>query len=86
MNSALERLRSLRAGSAAPIHPTEHVDGLGLDHLAIMKVSDLPEPWRELYEERAAIREFDGCQAREHAEAEAFNEILQLMRESAERK
>ncbi|MCG3139125.1 MAG: hypothetical protein HJJLKODD_03004 [Phycisphaerae bacterium] len=39
----------------------------------------LPERWRELYEERAAIREFDGGQAREHAETEALKEILILM-------
>jgi hypothetical protein len=39
----------------------------------------LPAPWRELYEERAAIREFDGQQAREHAEAEALKEIMQIM-------
>lgn len=41
---------------------------------------DLPESWRELYEERAAIREFDGGQAREHAEAEALREIVARMR------
>lgn len=39
--------------------------------------ADLPDPWRELYEERAAIREFDGGQPREHAEAEALKEILE---------
>jgi hypothetical protein len=44
---------------------------------------DLPEPWRELYEERAAIREYDGGQAREHAEVEALREILAMMRDSA---
>jgi len=41
---------------------------------------DLPEPWREWYEERAAIREYDGGQAREHAEAEALKETLDAMR------
>ncbi len=43
--------------------------------------ADLPEPWRELYEERAAIRQFEGGQAREHAEAGALKEILQRMTE-----
>ncbi|MCC7291376.1 MAG: hypothetical protein IT449_04845 [Phycisphaerales bacterium] len=45
--------------------------------------ADLPEPWRELYEERAAIREYDGGQAREHAEAAALSEILEGMRRGA---
>lgn len=41
---------------------------------------DLPPDWRCEFEERAAIREYDGGQAREHAEAEAFTEILTRMR------
>ena len=41
---------------------------------------DLTGSWRELYEERAAIREYDGGQAREHAEAEALCEIISAMR------
>ena len=40
---------------------------------------DLPEDWYEEWGERAAIREFDGGQAKEHAEAEAFTEILARM-------
>lgn len=43
----------------------------------------LPERWRELYEERAAIREYDGGQTREHAEAEAMIEIVAAMRREA---
>lgn len=43
----------------------------------------LPERWRELYEERAAIREYDGGQTREHAEAEAMKEIVAAMRREA---
>lgn len=42
--------------------------------------SDLPEEWHEFYEERAAIREFDGHQPREHAEAEALREVVAKMR------
>lgn len=41
---------------------------------------DLAERWREYYEERAAVREYDGGQAREHAEAEALAETLTAMR------
>ena len=40
---------------------------------------DLPSDWRCEFEERAAIREHDGGQVREHAEAEAFHEILARM-------
>lgn len=46
--------------------------------------AELPSDWRIEWEERAAIREFDGGQAREHAEAEALTEILARMR-AAER-
>lgn len=45
---------------------------------------DLPHKWREMYEERAAIRHFDGGQALEHAEAEALRETLAAMRRLAE--
>ncbi|MFO0839906.1 MAG: hypothetical protein U1D55_15450 [Phycisphaerae bacterium] len=40
----------------------------------------LPPAWREWYEERAAIREFDGRQPREYAEAEALRETVEAMR------
>lgn len=43
---------------------------------------DLPPNWRALYEERAAIREYDGKQTREHVEAAALAEVVaQLTRE-----
>ena len=45
---------------------------------------DLPADWRCEFEERAAIREYDGGQVREHAEAEAFSEILARMRAAGE--
>jgi len=44
---------------------------------------DLPETWRELYEERAGVREYAGGQSREHAEAEALREIIMMMRTAA---
>lgn len=42
----------------------------------------LPPSWREYFEERAAVREFDGGQTREHAEAEALRETIAAMRKS----
>ena len=42
-------------------------------------VADLPADWGLEFEERAAIREFEGGQLREHAEAEALREILDGM-------
>lgn len=41
---------------------------------------ELSAPWREMFEERVAIREHDGGQAREHAEAEALAEVLDAMK------
>lgn len=46
---------------------------------------DLPEPWDEWYAERAAIREYDGGQARENAEAEALREVLHAMQAATKR-
>lgn len=46
----------------------------------------LPEDWREVYEERAAIREFDGGQTREHAEAEALREAVEMWRKAARKR
>ena len=44
------------------------------------RAEELPERWREWYEERAAIREFDGGQTRKVAEVEALTEIVQRMK------
>lgn len=41
--------------------------------------ADLPAEWRIEWEERAAVREYLGGQAREHAEAEALTEIVARM-------
>ncbi|NOT02796.1 MAG: hypothetical protein HOP29_19515 [Phycisphaerales bacterium] len=40
---------------------------------------DVSPEWRKFYEERAAIREFEGGQTREHAEAGAWAETSKLM-------
>ena len=45
---------------------------------------DLPGDWRVEFEERASIREYDGGQAREHAEAQALREIVERMRSAGE--
>lgn len=51
-----------------------------------MKPDELSDPWREWYEERAAIREFQGHEPREVAEAEAMKETLAAMeKRNAER-
>ncbi len=55
--------------------PTD--DGPGAHELT---PAELPGDWRVHFEERAAIREYDGGQAREHAEAEALRETLAAMR------
>jgi hypothetical protein len=42
----------------------------------------LPADWHFRWDERAAIMEYDGKLPREHAEALALTEILQLMRQA----
>lgn len=46
--------------------------------------ADLPAYWREHYEERAAIREYEGGQSRDQAEAEALRETIDLMKAAGE--
>jgi hypothetical protein len=41
---------------------------------------DLPPDWRLFWEERAAVREYDGGLPREHAEAAALADTLGEMR------
>ncbi len=52
----------------------------------IRSPDDLPPYWREHYEERAAIRHFDGGQALEHAEAEALRGTLAAMLQATDRR
>ena len=68
MLTTLERLRAVRAGDDLPID--------------IITPDELPPVWREFYDYRAAVREFDCKQAREHAEAEAFTEAIRAWRGS----
>jgi len=44
---------------------------------------DLPSDWRVEYEERAAIREYDGNMTRELAEHYALLEIIEMMKTRA---
>lgn len=48
----------------------------------ILTPADLPPEWFFLWNERAAIRTFDGGAPVEVAEREAFEEIVQLMRQA----
>jgi hypothetical protein len=41
---------------------------------------DLPPDWRCMWEERAAIMEYDGGLLKEHAEAAALADTLDVMR------
>ena len=79
--SALARLQRLRSEPLTARQSDSTSGGIcrnfeGLD----LTVGDLPPDWRIEWEERAAIREFDAGQVREHAEAEAFGEIVARMR------
>ena len=51
------------------------------DRFTEVELSRLPEDLRELWDERAAIREFDGHQAREQAETHALYDLLRLARD-----
>ena len=63
MNSALERLRALRAGKSAEVD----------------EVDAIPMEWRYEFEERAAILEYDGGLSREEADRQAFVEMQKRM-------
>jgi len=62
MISTLERLRALRAGKR-------------LDSPTLIDLDNLPMDWREEFEERAAILEYDGGLSREQADRQALQEI-----------
>jgi hypothetical protein len=49
-----------------------------------LRVEDLDTDWRIEWEERAAIKEYDGELPRERAEAEALAEIIMKMRWSTD--
>ena len=45
----------------------------------LFRAEELPERWREWYEERAGIREFDGGWTRDKAENQAMEETVKRM-------
>ena len=67
LDSTLERLRALRAGKS-------------LDSPFLIGLDDLPiDRWYE-FEERAAIREYEGGLSREQANREVLAEIVERIR------
>jgi hypothetical protein len=50
-----------------------------LDPVPALTPDDLPPDWRDAYEERAAIREFDGGLPHEQAEHLALQDVLRQM-------
>lgn len=90
MISALERLRTLRAGKDHDQADPMARYGLSTDpgkqaedHQIYRPMplppkcpADLPIDWRIDWEERAAILEYDGGLSREEADQRAFTEIL----------
>ena len=50
----------------------------------ILEPDELPDAWREMYEERSAIREYCGNPSREWAEARAMKETVAAMRAAGE--
>lgn len=61
--------------SAAPANPAA-AHPTPAEKKAAITPADLPPYWRELWEERAAIVEYDGGQQRNQAETDALAEIL----------
>jgi hypothetical protein len=49
-----------------------------------VRVEDLDPDWRVEWEERAAIREYDGGLPRERAEALALKDVIEMMRGASE--
>lgn len=50
-------------------------------HIAVIRyrTRGWPQPWRDHYEERAAMMEYDGGLSREEAETQAYLLISQMM-------
>lgn len=65
---------------AALLTARELFDGELVAIRPALRVDDLPADLRELFEERAAIREHDGGEPRDLAEREALAEIAGMMR------
>src|SRR5262249_6425799 len=73
-----------RAGPLAEqllAHKGEVIDALAA---ASLTPADLPADWHAVWDERAAIMEYDGGLPRERAEALALVDILQQMRRAGQ--
>ncbi|MBN2448001.1 MAG: hypothetical protein JXO22_14820 [Phycisphaerae bacterium] len=73
-------LEQLITGNAVDSPSPDSFDGRSQSVTLRATPDELPADWRVWFEERAAIREYDGMQAREHAEAEALAETVAAMR------
>jgi hypothetical protein len=77
-------LKALREANSTPVGATPEVR-TGYERNEINEISPpllpdrLPPDWHFLWDERAAIMEFDGGLPRERAEAGALNDIFQVM-------
>lgn len=67
----------VEAGELSPVPEVEPDERLSA---APTCPSELPSDWREEFEERAAIREYDGGQCRAGADRDAFQEITARVR------
>jgi hypothetical protein len=72
-------MRQLAEHKAAVLDALAVETALGIA-ISIIDPDALPGDWRIEFEERAAVREHDGKQLREHAEAAALGEVLNRMR------
>ena len=75
----LDILRAAGSGTAVPIQ-SDAPD----TNAQVTRPDDLPADWRELYEERSAVREFDGGHSRAAAEAGALRDVLTRMDEASD--
>ena len=81
MTLALDRLRALRA-TALPSATTRGTQVIPVS--SVPSLAELPADRQLEFEERAAVREYDGGQPREYAEAEALRETVERMRATGE--
>lgn len=87
MDSALERLRLLRTGSSPvseKVVDDRQVQPGHSARLATELLTRLPNlvqqaDFRERFDERAGICEFDGCMTRDEAERIAYQELLAMI-------
>src|SRR5262249_52861929 len=89
-----DRLRIRGPRRAEPValrliaHKAAVLAALAADLPAIPDIGpdDLPPDWRHVWEERAAIMEYDGGLPKEHAEAAALTDTLERMRAAGGRR